>query len=178
ESGLGPAANGSGRTGDCQPRAGAALPQLPTATADRRRPLALLATALNAGAPVRPASVRLLLRHRHGERHHVAATLGLTDLGRAQALHLVDADDRVHRHEAAYNPLELRLELLLAGVDHQLATLAEDELLHFQKTPQIALVDLLGIHLVYLALVEENHLVDGIALPHGDSKSGITVLAV
>ena len=72
------------------------------------------------------------------------APLGLADLRRTQALDLVDADDRVHRHEAAQNAFELRLELLLAGVHHHLGALAEDELLDFQEAPQIALVDLLG----------------------------------
>ena len=43
--------------------------------------------------------------------------------------------------------------------DH-LRALAKDEFLDFQKPPQIALVDLFGIHLEYLALVEENHFVD------------------
>ena len=68
-----------------------------------------------------------------------------------------------YRHEAAQNAFELRLELLLAGVHHHLGALAEDELLDFQEAPQIALVDLLGIHLEDLALVEENHLVDGVS---------------
>ncbi len=109
----------------------------------------------------------LLIRHRHGERHDITATLGLADLWRTKALDFVDTDDRVHRDKAAYHAVKLRLELFFAGVDDHLSAFAEDELLHFQKAPQIALKDLLGIHFVYLTLVEENHLVDGFALAHG-----------
>jgi len=112
-------------------------------------------------------STGLLIRHRHGERHDIAATLGFTDLRRAETLDFIDADDGVHGDKAAHHTVELRLELFLAGVDDHLGALAEDELLHFQKAPQIALKDLLGVHLVHLALVEENHLVDGFALTHG-----------
>ena len=73
----------------------------------------------------------------------------------------------MQRHEAADDAVELRLELLLARVDHHLGALAEDELLDLQEAPQIALVDLLGVHLVHLALVEEDHLVDRVlALAH------------
>ncbi|MCY1441916.1 hypothetical protein D9M71_582550 [compost metagenome] len=73
----------------------------------------------------------------------------------------------MHRHEAADHPFELGLELLLAGIDHHLGALAEDEFLDFQEAPQIALVDLLGVHLVHLALVQEDNLVDRVlALVH------------
>lgn len=66
----------------------------------------------------------------------------------------------MHRHETANHAFELRLELFFARVDHHLRALTKDELLDFQEAPQIALVDLLGVHLEHLALVEENHLVD------------------
>ncbi|MNV88683.1 hypothetical protein D3C71_1829080 [compost metagenome] len=73
----------------------------------------------------------------------------------------------MHGQEAAHHAVELGLELFFAGIDHHLGALAEDELLHLQKAPQIALKDLLGVHFVDLALVEENHLIDGFALAHG-----------
>src|SRR5690606_41969731 len=101
----------------------------------------------------------------------VAAALGLADFRRPQAFHLVDADNRVHRHEAAQHTLELRLQFLLARVDHHLGALAEHELLDLQKAPQVTLEDLLGVHLVHLALVEEDDLVDGrFTLAHDDTS--------
>ena len=43
---------------------------------------------------------------------------------------------------------------------------AEDELLDHQEPPQLALADRPGVHLVHLALIEENHLVEGRGLAH------------
>lgn len=83
-----------------------------------------------------------------------------SDLRCAHPLHFIDPHDRVHRYEAAHYAIELRLELLFAGVDHDGGALAEDEFFHFQKTPQITLIDLFGVHLEHLSLVEKNHLVD------------------
>ncbi|SDU27552.1 hypothetical protein SAMN05216296_2794 [Pseudomonas pohangensis] len=43
----------------------------------------------------------------------------------------------MHRHEAAYYAVKLRLELFFARVDDYLRALTEDKLLDFQKAPQI-----------------------------------------
>ena len=71
-------------------------------------------------------------------------------------------------------PSNCALSFSSLGSTTTCGALAEDELLDFQEAPQIALVDLLGIHLEDLALVEENHLVDGVfALVHGgESNAG------
>ncbi len=66
----------------------------------------------------------------------------------------------MHRHKAAHHAFELGLELLFARIDDHLRALAKDELFHLQETPQITLIDLLGVHFEHLSLVEENHLVD------------------
>lgn len=110
-----------------------------------------------------PACVNfaLLLRHRHRKRHDIAdRAAGFADFRGAQAFDFVDAHDRMHRHKTAHHAFELGLELFFARVDDHLRALAKDELFHFQEAPQITLIDLLGIHFVHLALVEENHLVD------------------
>ncbi len=85
----------------------------------------------------------------------------------------------MHRHETAHDPFELGLELLFARVDDYLCALAKDELFHFQEAPQIALIDLLGVHFEHLALVEENHLVDwSFTFGHGRrNTSGIKMRA-
>src|SRR5690606_23928303 len=115
----------------------------------------------------------------HRKRHHVTGAARFADFRRADPLDFVDAHDGMHRYETAYHTLELRLELLFARIHHDGRTLAEDELFHLQETPQITLIDLLGIHLEYLSLVEENHLVDwSFAFGHkgrarvGDIKEG------
>jgi len=85
----------------------------------------------------------------------------------------------MHRYETAHHALELRLELFFARINHNRRALAEDELFYLQETPQITLIDLLGVHLEHLSLVEENHLVDwSFAFGHkgrarvGDIKEG------
>jgi len=123
----------------------------------------------------------LLLRHRHRKRHHIAdRATGFADFRCAQALDFVDAHDRMHRHKAADHALELSLEFLFARIDDHLRALAKDELFHFQEAPQITLIDLLGIHFVHLALVEENHLIDwGFTFGHGrrETHRGIKMRA-
>ena len=74
------------------------------------------------------------MRGRHhagqGEGRHVArAAAGFTDLSHAFFLNLVDTDDGVHGNIAALDRAKLVLELLLGGVDDQLAALTEYELL-------------------------------------------------
>ncbi|MCY1176497.1 hypothetical protein D9M73_167720 [compost metagenome] len=66
----------------------------------------------------------------------------------------------MHWHKAAHHAFELGLELFFARVDHHLGALAKDKFLDFKEAPQIALIDLLGVHLVHLALVEKDHFVD------------------
>ncbi|MOA24010.1 hypothetical protein D3C78_1446700 [compost metagenome] len=67
----------------------------------------------------------------------------------------------MHRHEAADHTFELVLELLFARVDHDLGALPKNEFLDFQEAPQVALIDLFGIHLEDLPLIEEDHFIDG-----------------
>lgn len=74
----------------------------------------------------------------------------------------------MHRYEAAHDTFELRLEFFLTGIDDDLSPFTEDELFHFQKPPQIALIDLPGVHFVNLALVEKDDFVDRIAFVHGN----------
>src|SRR5690606_10033963 len=50
---------------------------------------------------------------------------------------------------------------------HHLGAFAEQELLHLDKAIEVALVDLAGIDLVYLSLVQEDDFVDLSGLVHG-----------
>lgn len=72
-----------------------------------------------------------------------------------------------------HHTVELGLELFFAGIDHDLGALAEDELFDFQEPPQVALVDLLGVHLEHLALVEKDHFEQRrVAFGHGGRING------
>src|SRR5690606_21068958 len=90
----------------------AALPPLP---------LPRTANSISAPSP-RLAAGRV---ERHGERRDVA--FGLGNLRRAFLRDLVDADHGMHGNEAALDPVELGLELLLGGIDDDFAALAENQ---------------------------------------------------
>src|SRR5690625_6866553 len=61
----------------------------------------------------------------------------------------------MHRDVSPLDALELGFELLLAGIDHHLRTLAKDHFLDLDEAEQPSLGDLLGVDLVNFALVEE-----------------------
>src|SRR3546814_20089398 len=90
----------------------------------------------------------LMIRHPPGSTrtdtlfsHTTLFRSGFAEFRGAQALHLVDAHDRMHRHEAAYHAFELRLELFFARIDDHLRALAKDEFFDFQEAPQITLIE-------------------------------------
>ena len=99
----------------------------------------------------------------HGEGRHVPALGRLRDPARPLLLDLVHADDRVHRQVAALDAVELALQALLGGVDHDPRLLPEDEPLDLDEAEQAALAHALRVDLVDLALVEERDLVQPLA---------------
>ena len=107
----------------------------------------------------------------HRKLRHVAA-LELGDLARALLLHLVDAQDRVQGQESALDAGELGLDPLLRRVDDDRAALAENELLDFDETEQLAVADGPGVDLVDLPLTGEKDLVNAILGAHGTSVGG------
>src|SRR5689334_12608533 len=92
------------------------------------------------------------------------------DLRRAVLLHLVDAQDRVHRQEGALDTGEFALDALLGGVEHHRGALAEQQLLHLDEPEQLPVADLAGVYLVNLALIHE-HNAENVTGCHG-SRGG------
>ena len=88
------------------------------------------------------------------------ASLELADLARALLFDLIDAKNGMHRQISSRNAFKFGFYLFLRGIDDHRAALAENELLHFDETEQVAVTDITGINLVNLSLAREDDLVD------------------
>src|SRR6187399_346655 len=95
--------------------------------------------------------------HGHRKRSDVAA-FQCADLGLPLLLHLVDAQDGMHREHGALDAGEFGLDAFLARIQDHGGTLTENQLFHLDESEQPALTDLTGINLVNLALVHEHNL--------------------
>src|SRR6516165_6858530 len=137
-----------------------------SSTRNRSRSLTIR-NAESAGGPVScsmgPRASFLLTRwsrvHRHGELRDIGrrAVFQHGDLRRAVLLHLIDAQDRVHRQEGALDAGELTLDALFGGVEHHGGSLTEQQLLHLDETEQFPVADAPGVYLVNLALIHEHN---------------------
>ena len=70
---------------------------------------------------------------------------------------LIDTVDRMVRDHQAPDAGELVFQSLLVGIDHNSGLLSEDDLLDFDKTVNIALVDPAGVDFKTLALAAEQY---------------------
>src|SRR5690606_36278303 len=75
--------------------------------------------------------------------------------------------DGVQRNKGTLHVGKLVVQAFLGRVYHHLGAFAEQELLHLDKAIEVALVDLAGIDLVDLSLVQEDDFVDLSGLVHG-----------
>ncbi len=108
-----------------------------------------------------------------GERRDLGAATGFVavdhDLVDTLLVDLVDAHHGVQREVGPAYPGELGLEPLLRGVEHDLAALAEQDLLDLDERIERTLADLARVDLVEVTLLMELDTVDGLglALTHG-----------
>src|SRR3970040_2385511 len=133
-----------------------ALPRLPLASDANRNLEAPCAVLLIFGTALASPGRRI---HRHGKLRDVA-TLGVSHLAHALLLDLVDAQDRMHRQVRPLHARELGLYFFFRGIDDDRRARAEHELLDLDESEQRAVAHAPRVHLVDLALVQEEHLVD------------------
>src|SRR6516162_9676541 len=96
--------------------------------------------------------------HRHRELRDVGGSAAFQhgDFRGTVFLHLIDAQDGVHRQESAFYPGKLTLDALLGRVQHHGRSLPKEQLLHLDEPEQLAMADPAGVHLVNLALIHEH----------------------
>src|SRR5210317_203160 len=87
-------------------------------------------------------------------------SLDIGDLADSLLLYLVNANDRVHWQECAFDVGELRLDSLLGRIDQYRRPFTKDEILNLDKTEHLAMMNLARIDFVNLSLVCEDHPVD------------------
>src|SRR5215469_1739598 len=96
--------------------------------------------------------------HGHRELRDVGPTaFQHRDLADAVLLHLVDAQDRMHRQEGALDAGELALDALLRGVEYHRGALAEQQFVDLDESEQLSVADAPGVDLVNLALIHEHN---------------------
>ena len=88
-------------------------------------------------------------------------TRGLGNLTGPLFLNLINAHDGVQWNITALDSIKGSLEFLFARVHQKLASLTEDKLFYFNKTPEFTLEDLTGVYFKYLTLVLKNHTKNG-----------------
>ena len=92
--------------------------------------------------------------------HITATTFHIDNFTCAFLLYFINPHNRMHWNIATRYAVKLIFELFFAGIDHNLALLAKNNLLDLNKTIHIALVNRPRVEFIDLVVIIENNFVN------------------